>query len=1094
VNSPKDRKQLLTMLAMKLHDKMKKIKCQLDSGASCNVMSSADYQRLGGELSALGKKKRIMLKFYNGNVTKSMGEATMICLHRNQKYQLVFQIIEGSEWPLISAESCLQMGLLSVHAELTNQVSHSHQPASPTITSLDQLVAQFPDVFQGLGAIPGTYKMSIDPKVTPVQHLPRKIPVMLKEEVMLKVEDLARRKIIVKVTEPTPWVSSIVVVKSEKKLRICIDPRDLNTALKRSHYQLPTIEEILPTLARAKIFSVLDAKDGFWQLRLDEESSKLTTFWTPKGRYRWLRMPFGISTAPEEFQRRMHELLDELEGVEVIADDILVYGCGDTKEDAEQDHDKKLLALMELARKKNLKLNKKKVRFRLTQVTYIGHLLTDSGVLPDPAKIKAVEEMQTPKTIQEVQRFIGFTNYLAKFMPALSQVGEPLRKLTGKDVEFAWQSEQERAFREIKKMATSAPILRYYDVSLPVEIQCDASEAGLGAALLQRGQPVAFASRALTQTEKQYAQIEKECLAIVFGCERFDSYIRGRERITIESDHKPLETIFKKSLLQAPKRLQRMLLRLQRYNITVTYKKGVEMYLADTLSRAFPPEGLDEQILDQEVYGVRESRETQFSKELAAINQASNIGVSDKTIQMIRDNTLTDEALQDLSRFIQAGWPDTKEEVTETVKEYWQYRDELGIQNGVLFKGTKVIVPQKMKPDMLTKIHAAHSGIEASLRRARDVLFWVGMNQDVREKVAMCEACNEDATAQQKEPMVTHETPSRPWERVALDIFHVNGKPWLITVDYYSDFWEINSLEDMTAKTLIKYSKQNFSRYGIPNFLDTDKGSQMDCVEYRTFAQEWGFEMCTSSPYYHQSNGKAESAVKIAKRIIKRTNRNGEDRDMAILSWRNTPTQFMESSPVQRLMSRRTRTLLPTASHLLLPQIPEDVKEKINLRKLKYKVNYDRQTKELPGLVFGQNIRVQLNPDRKGAAWQRRTVVRELDPRTYIVDVEGRGQFRRNRVHIRPEKQQQPSQTPDQGPVDGDRARAENSQGISTQQEVASPSQVTTNDTRQQSRRLEEPGTRKMADATLQWQGQHSRSGRRINVPSTWKDFVNTCR
>ena len=373
-------------------------------------------------------------------------------------------------------------------------------------------------MFSGLGCLPGEYCIEIDKSIKPVQHQPRRVAVPLKSELKKKIEELEQKQVLAKVTKPSNWISSMVAIrKPSGKLRIYIDPKDLNQALKRSHYPMPTIEEVLPRLSNAKVFSVLDAKDGFWQVKLQEESSYLTTFWTPFGRFHWLRMLFGISTAPEEFQRRQHEVLEGLPGVEVIADDILVYGSGDTKEQADLDHDRNLIGLLERARLCNLKLNKQKLKLRLTEVPCMGHLLTSDGLRPDPQKVQAVIDMLNPDGIKAVQHFLGFVNYLSKFLPHISGVSEPLRRLTDKDSVWCWQSQHDEAMESIKKLVTAQPILRYYVVK-EVTIQCDASEVDLGAALLQNGQPVAFASRSLSSTERRYAQIEKECLAIVFSC------------------------------------------------------------------------------------------------------------------------------------------------------------------------------------------------------------------------------------------------------------------------------------------------------------------------------------------------------------------------------------------------------------------------------------------------------------------------------------------------------------------------------------------------------------------------------------------------
>ena len=294
-------------------------------------------------------------------------------------------------------------------------------------------------------------------------------------------------------------------------------------------------------------------------------------------------MPFGVNTAPEEFECKLQEKLSDLRGVEVLRDDMLVMGYGDTQEEAERNHDENLKGLLDRAQEVNLKLNSKKMNLRRTEVKFMGHLISRDGLKPDPEKIAVVQHMPKPTGKQEMLSLLGFINYLAKFLPKLAEVAQPLRDLTLKDARFLWSSQHDKAFAEVKNLVSKHPVLKYYDVSEEVTIQCDASEKGLGASLLQNGQPVAFASRTLTQIEKRYAQIEKECQAIVFGCQKFSQYISRRDKVTIESDHKPLQSIFKKSLLEAPCRLQRMMLRLQRYNLEVLYKPGPQMYIADHL-------------------------------------------------------------------------------------------------------------------------------------------------------------------------------------------------------------------------------------------------------------------------------------------------------------------------------------------------------------------------------------------------------------------------------------------------------------------------------------------------------------------------------
>ena len=237
--------------------------------------------------------------------------------------------------------------------------------------------------------------------------------------------------------------------------RICIDPKELNKALKRERYPIPVIEDVLPELSKARVFTKVDAGNGYWHVVLDEESAKLTTFDTPFGCYYWKRLPFGLSVSSEIFQKRIHQALDGLPGLLDVHDDMVIYGAGDTDEQADADHNRNLERFLQRCRDKGIKLNKRKLKLKCTEFPYLGHLVTKEGLKPDPDKIKAVQEMPKPDNIKAVRRFCGFVNYLAKFMPKLSEVMEPIRNLTCKENEWKWTHEHDAAFKRIKEMATT---------------------------------------------------------------------------------------------------------------------------------------------------------------------------------------------------------------------------------------------------------------------------------------------------------------------------------------------------------------------------------------------------------------------------------------------------------------------------------------------------------------------------------------------------------------------------------------------------------------------------------------------------------------
>ena len=225
------------------------------------------------------------------------------------------------------------------------------------------------------------------------------------------------------------------------------------------------------------------------------------------------------------FQRRIHELIKGLRGVEVVADDFVAIGFGDTIEEAIQDHDRSLAGLLQRCEQQQVRPNADKIKFRMHEVPFIGHIATKDGLSVDPCKVQAIVDMPPPKDVSAIQRLLGLTQYLSKFLPHLSDITKPLRELTQKDTAWTWDHMHQQALDDLKKAVTNTPVLRYYTLQEEVTLQCDASQTGLGAALMQNGQPVAYASRALTSAETQYAQIEKELLAIVFACDHFEVYI-----------------------------------------------------------------------------------------------------------------------------------------------------------------------------------------------------------------------------------------------------------------------------------------------------------------------------------------------------------------------------------------------------------------------------------------------------------------------------------------------------------------------------------------------------------------------------------------
>ena len=360
------------------------------------------------------------------------------------------------------------------------------------------------------------------------------------------------------------WVSSITYVqKANGELCLCLDPGDLNEAIHQDHHKMPTVEEVTYEFAHSCFFTKLDAHHGYWPIVLDQESSLLTTFNSPFGRYCFLQLPFGLVCSQDIFQKKMDQILEECQGCIRITDDITVHGC------TEAEHDACLQNLMQIVHKYDLVFNPQKTHVKAPAINFCGCLYNADGVHPDLGKVDAIHTLPVPKNVTKLQEFLGLVTYLSPFIPGLFTLSAPLCKLLKKDTDFTWNCTYDAAFQWVKEVVVSDTTLRYFDPSLPVTIQGDASQVGLGAALLQNGKPIAFASKALTEAECQYTNIEREMLAVFLGAERFQTYIYGRS-FTIKLDHKPLESTSQKNLADMTAHLQHMLLHLQGYNYTIT--------------------------------------------------------------------------------------------------------------------------------------------------------------------------------------------------------------------------------------------------------------------------------------------------------------------------------------------------------------------------------------------------------------------------------------------------------------------------------------------------------------------------------------------
>ncbi|XP_052814250.1 uncharacterized protein K02A2.6-like [Mya arenaria] len=403
--------------------------------------------------------------------------------------------------------------------------------------------------------------------------------------------------------------------------------------------------------------------------------------------------------------------------------------------------------------------------------------------------------------------------------------------------------------------------------------------------------------------------------------------------------------------------------------------------VADTLSRNYLQ---DEQIdvckdIDVHVHSVME-----------------NIAMSDQKMTLIKSKIETDQEMQTLKHTILTGWPDKRQNCPNSILQYWNFRDELTVIDDFLLKGNNVIIPKDLRHMMMDKVHDSHLGIEKCTQRARSVMFWPNMTKDIKNKVLNCPICLEHRDSNVKEPMIPNQIPSRPWDVVATDIFHWNDSNYIVVVDLYSRYYECGLLRNMRTDTVIHKLKGYFATHGIPSKVISDNAGQYCSQEFDKFVREWDFEHVTSSPLHSQGNGVTERCIQTIKKIFTKSLQDNKDPYLAVLEYRNAPLSCGKS-PVQLLMSRETRSILPVTRKHLEPKVQNrhEIKSKMSKSKIKSKTWFDKSAKPLTQLSQGETIRI-----KQGKRWKQAIVRKQVHDRSYIVETNDGGFYRRNRNHL----------------------------------------------------------------------------------------------
>ena len=645
---------------------------KVDTGAEVTAITRSTFNQIQ---SVTLEKPKKTLRGPDRKPLSILGTITVTLSHQGKESRQTVYVIEDLEHNLLGLPAIKALQILAFLQEV--------------IQEPQEVTQQYPKLFSGLGTLQGDFHIRLKPDAKPFAlHTSRNVPLPLRKKVKAELERMESLGVISKVDEPTPWCAGMVVVpKRDGSVRICVDLKPLNTNVLREVHPLPKVDDTLAQLSGARVFSKLDANSGFWQIPLAEDSRHMTTFITPFGRFCFNKMPFGISSAPEHFQKRMSEILEGQPGVLCLLDDIIIYG------NTQEEHDQRLQTTLKRLQNAGVTLNRDKCQFNQKSLKFLGHVVSAEGVTADPSKVDAILNMKQPSTVTEIRRFMGMVNQLGKFTPVIAECSQPLRELLVKNRTWTWGPSQAKAFQDIKEALTKPQVLALYNPEADTKISADASAYGLGAVLLQKTQDqtwraVAYASRSLTETEMRYAQIEKEALATTWACERFTSYILGKH-IAIETDHKPLVPLLSTKHLDAiPPRVLRFRLRLMRFNYTITHVAGKELYTADTLSRAPLNYTTDD-----------DGQATRTEQLISTVSL--QLPASPDCLEMYRKAQKDDPLLQQVIQYCRDGWPPTHS-VKGELKQYWKVRQDITTCDDLILYQNRLVVPENLRSRTLT--------------------------------------------------------------------------------------------------------------------------------------------------------------------------------------------------------------------------------------------------------------------------------------------------------------------------------------------------------------------------------------------------------
>lgn len=628
----------------------------------------------------------------------------------------------------------------------------------------------------------------------------------------------------------SPWSSPVTVVKkTNNQIRLCLDARQVNAVTIKDAYPTPLIDGIMSRLNETHFISSVDLKDAFWQIELEEKSRDKTAFTIP-GRplYQFARMPFGLCNAGQSMCRLMDMAIPSvLRGrVFVYIDDLLVVA------ENWETHLERLELVAKSLRKANLTINVDKSKFAMRTIKYLGHVVGNGEIKPDPSRVECITNFPVPTTVKQVRRFLGMAGWYQRYIHGYSAIAASLTDLLKKADRFQWTPEAQQSFDALKSSLTTAPVLTHPDFDKHFYIQCDASMSGVGGVLFQivgdEEHPIAFMSKKLNSAQKNYSVTELECLAAILSVEKFRCYVEGMP-FTIITDHASLKWLMSQKDLTG--RLGRWSLKLQGFDFNIEHRKGSANVVPDALSR------IDELV-----------------------------GVVGKPLD------LTDSSFQS----------DEYEKLKTTIRDHQMELPDVEIRGNVIYKRTqfrtgvevvdsstvwKVWVPEPLRQQIITESHqpamASHGGTEKTIDLVRRYYYWPGLSREVREYISRCDTCKETKAPNQtlRPPMGRSLPTERPFQRLYIDLLgpyprsKSNNTTILIVLDQLTKFLWLKPLRVASANAIVRFLETDiFHLVGAPESILSDNGVQFISKDFKTLLSQYGVQHITTATHSPQAN------------------------------------------------------------------------------------------------------------------------------------------------------------------------------------------------------------------------------------------------